>query len=211
MTDREKEETVMASGSDVDRHGVPRCGGKKKQGEGTCTQAAGWGTDHPGFGRCKLHGGCTPNQVVAAERQVAEAEVRRVLAELSVEPVSDPLTGLMKLAGQVVAWQEATAGLVNRLESVRYRGANGAEQLRAEVILYERAMDRAVTVLAAIGRLNIDERLAKVTEQQVSLMVAAVNAALVAAGLSVELQLSVKREVARELRGWRVVCLRVSI
>jgi|GEM_PF-3592948 len=33
------------------------CGAKKKQGEGVCQQPAGWGTDHPGEGRCKLHGG----------------------------------------------------------------------------------------------------------------------------------------------------------
>jgi len=28
--------------------------------DGTCTQRAGWGTDHPGIGRCKLHGGASP-------------------------------------------------------------------------------------------------------------------------------------------------------
>lgn len=36
------------------------CGAKKKQGEGFCTQRAGWGTDHVGDGRCKLHGGRNP-------------------------------------------------------------------------------------------------------------------------------------------------------
>lgn len=35
----------------------PRCGAEKRQGSGTCTQLAGWGTDHVGSGRCKLHGG----------------------------------------------------------------------------------------------------------------------------------------------------------
>lgn len=127
-------------------------------------------------------------------------QARRVLAELGAEPVADPLTALMKLAGQVLGWQEATAALVNELEAVRYRGANGAEQLRAEVGLYERAMDRAVVVLAAIARLNIEERLAKVTEQQARTMVVAVNAALVAAGLSSDQRVLVQREIARELR-----------
>lgn len=36
------------------------CGAKKKQNGGHCTRPAGWGTDHPGFGKCKLHGGCSP-------------------------------------------------------------------------------------------------------------------------------------------------------
>ncbi len=41
----------------------PKCGARKRQPKGTkekCTQAAGWGTDHPGEGRCKLHGGASP-------------------------------------------------------------------------------------------------------------------------------------------------------
>jgi hypothetical protein len=33
--------------------GRPRCGGGTRAG-GTCTQPAGWGTPHPGVGRCKL-------------------------------------------------------------------------------------------------------------------------------------------------------------
>lgn len=36
-----------------------RCGGKTRSG-GQCTQPAGWGTSHPGEGKCKLHGGASP-------------------------------------------------------------------------------------------------------------------------------------------------------
>lgn len=36
----------------------PKCGAKNRQGK-PCQQAAGWGTDHPGKGRCKLHGGAS--------------------------------------------------------------------------------------------------------------------------------------------------------
>ena len=35
-----------------------KCGAKKRK-SGTCRQPAGWGTDHPGEGRCKLHGGAS--------------------------------------------------------------------------------------------------------------------------------------------------------
>lgn len=34
----------------------PTCGAKNRAGS-PCKQPAGWGTDHPGQGRCKLHGG----------------------------------------------------------------------------------------------------------------------------------------------------------
>ena len=38
----------------------PHCGATLKSGAGTCGHKAGWGTDHPGYGNCKLHGGATP-------------------------------------------------------------------------------------------------------------------------------------------------------
>lgn len=33
------------------------CGAQKRAGSGACQRPAGWGTDHVGEGRCKLHGG----------------------------------------------------------------------------------------------------------------------------------------------------------
>src|SRR5262245_19792697 len=92
------------------------CGAKKRQSEGTCTRPAGWGTDHAGHGRCKLHGGSTRSlRLVAAQDQA-----RAVLARLDVPPVDDPLTELSKLAGQLVAWKNALAERVNALTSIRY-------------------------------------------------------------------------------------------
>lgn len=133
-------------------------------------------------------------------RRQVEAEARRALAELGAAPVADPLAGLLKLAGQVLAWQATTAALVNELESIRYRGSNGAEQLRAEVALYERAMDRAVTVLAAIARLNIEERLVQLSERQADAVIGAVNAALEAAGVAGERANEARVAAARHLR-----------
>jgi hypothetical protein len=152
---------------------------------------------------CRTHGGAAPQVRAAAERRQAEAAARRVLAELSVEPVTDPFTALMRLAGQVVSWQEATAALVNELESVRYRAANGAEQLRAEISLYERSMDRAVTVLAAIAKLGIEERLVRVTEQQGALVAQVIRAILGELRLTPEQQARVPEIVPRHLRALR--------
>lgn len=36
------------------------CGSNRKRNAGKCNRPSGWGTDHPGQGRCKLHGGSTP-------------------------------------------------------------------------------------------------------------------------------------------------------
>lgn len=150
---------------------------------------------------CRYHGGAARQAKAAAVRRQVEVEARQVLAELGVAPVEDPLAQLLKLAGEVLAWQRATAALVNGLEDgIRYRGANGAEQLRAEIALYERAMDRAVNVLSAIARLGIDERLVQVTEKQADAVVGALNAALAAAGVSGEQAEQARRAAARHLR-----------
>ncbi|WP_407570720.1 hypothetical protein [Deinococcus altitudinis] len=39
------------------RKAGPKCDAKHTKRDGTCKRPAGWGTDHPGTGRCKLHGG----------------------------------------------------------------------------------------------------------------------------------------------------------
>lgn len=47
----------MPKNSDEQPHdGYPRCGAKTRAGT-PCQQKAGWGTDHVGTARCKLHGG----------------------------------------------------------------------------------------------------------------------------------------------------------
>lgn len=194
----------MTVGSPGDGHDSPAhdksCGARKKQGDGTCTQAAGWGTTHPGIGRCKLHGGATPQQKAGAARTRAEAETRAVLADLDVHPVADPLQALLELAGQTLAWQAATASLVNQLDGIRYAGQNGAEQLRAEVGLYERAMDRASSVLSAIARLNIEDRVARISERQADVITGAVVAGLTAAGLTGDQLVTAQRAAAQHLR-----------
>ena len=42
------------------------------EGNELCTQPAGWGTEHPGVGRCKLHRGATAPHVLRAESVNAE-------------------------------------------------------------------------------------------------------------------------------------------
>ncbi|BFP50013.1 hypothetical protein KCMC57_63810 (plasmid) [Kitasatospora sp. CMC57] len=195
MTDPAPKSTTAASTK-------PKCGAKTRQEESadTCGQIAGWGTAHPGTGRCKLHGGNTTNQRTAAATEIAEREIRSVLAQLDVAPVDDPLTALTVLAGQVVSWQTAIATLVNNLEDrVRYEGAAGAEQLRAEVALYERAMDRTGHVLGLIAKLNIEERLAAVTEAQADRVIAAIDAALAAAGITGPQAAQARQAAARHL------------
>ena len=190
----------MENQGQAEGHGA-LCGAKKKQGPGTCRKTAGWGTDHPGYGPCRLHGGSTPTVARGAHLQQVEAQARKVLAKLGAEvnPVEDPLTALTRIAGEVLAWKDALGGLVNALTSLRYVTGSG-EQLRAEVAAFERAMDRAIHVLSVLAKLNIEERLAKVSEKQIELVNAAITAALADAGLSEEVQEEVEDGFIRHLR-----------
>lgn len=51
------------------------CGGRLKRREGTCTRPPGWGTDHPGAGRCKLHGGSAPSGSKAGRLELARQQL----------------------------------------------------------------------------------------------------------------------------------------
>lgn len=83
------------------RGGYPICGRKKKQGPGICEQKAGWGTDHPGKGACKLHGGATPMKH-GRYSQVADVRLGELLAELENDPAPLDVTPELQLMRALV-------------------------------------------------------------------------------------------------------------
>ena len=95
---------------------------------------------------------------------IAEHQARKALARLDVPPVDNPLEALGKVAGEVIAWKDVLADRVNELTSLRYSTESG-EQLRAEVVLWERALDRCERFLSAMARHNVDERIAALNEE----------------------------------------------
>lgn len=150
---------------------------------------------------CRAHGGRAPQVIAAAKERQLDAQVRQTLARLDVDEVADPLTELGRLAGQVLAWKNALAERVNDLIALRYTAAGaGTEQLRAEVALFERAMDRCVLVLGAMARLNIDSRLTAISEAQADMLIRAVNAGLAAAGVHGPAAADARKAIGRELR-----------
>lgn len=133
---------------------------------------------------CGAHGGSIKRVKAAAARRYAEeqteAGARKVFAEL-IQPgvtVDNPLEELRKLAGEVVRWKDIASKLVADLAEYRHTDGRGAEQLRSEIAIFERALDRCGMVLATIAKLNIDERLMVITEAQAELVLTAIDAAL---------------------------------
>lgn len=141
------------------------CGALTRRGDGPpCRRAPAKGQK-----RCRLHGGASPQAIAKAERvahqQKLERDIERALAKFDIQPVTDPLTALQLLAGEVLEWKRILLEKVSNLETWRY-STDFSEQIRGEILLYERAIDRAVNVLGTIARLNIEERLTAVTEAQ---------------------------------------------
>lgn len=149
---------------------------------------------------CKWHGGNSPRARAAEARRGAEREAQRALADLDAPAVADPLTALSEIAGQVVAFKDAMADRVNALNTIRYEDAKGAEQLRAEVAVFERALDRCERFLTAMAKLNIEERLVALDERRAELVAGALGATLAELGLTDQQQQEAKTRVARHLR-----------
>lgn len=173
-----------------------RCAANSKQRGERCLQPAMYGTPV-----CRFHGAGAPQTRAKAAERAVEAEMRDVLARLNVTPVDDPLTELSRLAGQVVAFKDQCARMVNMLEGeIRFEDVKGSEQLRSEVAVWERALDRCNTVLSSMARLKIDERLAAISEKQAAVVIAAIDAALDAVDVPRDRRSAARKAAARHLR-----------
>lgn len=185
--------------------GHPRCGARKRGSSGYCGQAAGWGTSHPGIGHCKLHGGSTPNQKTKADLDKLDKTARTLLNRMELVPLDDPIGQLQKLAAEVVAFQAILGDKVEMLRTWTYDDISDKEEVRAVILAYERAMDRTGKLLVDMARLNIEERLAKVTEAQaqqlITIFVAVFDAKEL--GLSKEQKMIGRTVVAREVAAVR--------
>jgi hypothetical protein len=180
------------------------CGAKTRSGS-LCALPAGWGTVHPGVGRCKLHGGSTPNHNAHAERVLTDRAEASALAELhsrGVPPLGNPLVVLAQLAAEAREWQVIMRGQVSALESVSQMTPAGIEQVRTVVILFERAMDRAAALAVMCARLNIDSRLARISEEQAQVVFDVTDRSLRQISLTEEQWRAAREVFAREWQQW---------
>lgn len=85
-----------------------RCGAKTR-GDGTCRKPAGWGTDHPGSGKCRLHGGAslsgTENPAFEHGRY-SKVVKGKIAKKLGLVETGDPTDLLPELEIQRVLFSE---------------------------------------------------------------------------------------------------------
>ncbi|PZP17073.1 MAG: hypothetical protein DI611_03920 [Brachybacterium faecium] len=107
---------------------------------------------------------------------------------------------MLNTAGLAVAWRDVLEAKVSDLEA--YSGVNGigSEQVRADVVLFERAMDRTAKVLELVARLDLDTRMAQISAQQGEQVARVLRVGLDAAGLSTGQREAAEAAMVLELR-----------
>lgn len=167
------------------------CGAKTRSG-GKCTQAAGWGTDHAGFGSCKLHGGSVRNGRVAAAREEAEAEVLKLGVAIETDPHAALATAVGILAGQVRFLQAKAAKLED---------GEGLEE--GELAPVVRTLNGVLEQWARISKAAVDagvaERQVTLDEQQVGKFATAMRAVLDVLDLDADAMERARAELAAQL------------
>lgn len=177
-----------------------KCGGKTRAGN-NCPLKAGQGTDHVGVGRCKHHGGATRSHRQAATRILTEQRITTMFGkDYDTTPITDPLAAFAALAGQVTGWMRTMESLVAELNRPGYASEMAGEQVRAEVQLFERSMDRCERVLGTYAKLNIDERMAAIEAAKAAMVMTALEAGLAAIGVTGARAIDAKKAAAARLR-----------
>lgn len=153
------------------------CGAKTRSGA-PCRNEPGWGTDHFGFGRCRKHGGNTPNgRAHAAKVEANQAAADAGLRAAAIEDPHEALAVLMQLAGA-------------QLDLARRKVEAFGDELLADgdASAWSRYFDGALDRMARIAKMAAD---ADVGERRVRLAEASADLwAPVLAGILEDLELT---------------------
>ena len=169
------------------------CGAKKRDGSGDpCRRPAGWGTDHLGFGTCKLHGGSTPNAGRHAITLEAAHQVEVWGGRRDVNPAEALLELVQGKAAEVAYWNWRVAGLSDGeragllvAETQDGVGPQGPVDTTTRkvaphvfVVMLHKAQDQLASFSAAALRAGVDEALVRLATVQASAVVDLVRAAV---------------------------------
>ncbi|HET6866297.1 MAG TPA: hypothetical protein VFH80_10250 [Solirubrobacteraceae bacterium] len=202
----------MTAPSPAKGHG--KCGAARKGDRGPCTRPAGWGTDHPGVGRCKLHGGATPTHQRAAELEIARRECDRLGIQIEIDPGEALMQELWETAGNVAFyraqvqqlsthpepdvfvpgdedsdgyWHRGEPGVYGRVYHLSGK-PTGEGKPHVLVSLYNEERRHLADVAAAALRAGVEERRVRMAENDAAQILGAQVSALVAMGLGDRLE-----------------------
>ena len=179
------------------------CGARRKDGQGVCGLRAGWGTDHVGFGQCKLHAGSVPQGKAKAAMLRARWELSEWGGRLDVTPAEALLELVQTKAAEVAFWQYKVAALsdservgllvtatVDESGSSTQQGSfdRTMETRTYEMNAYLKALHKAQEQLAnfsaAALRAGVDEALVRIAAVQATAVIEFARKAMDAARLN---------------------------
>lgn len=129
---------------------------------------------------CRVHGGAAPQSRRAAENRLAQVAAAQTIADLADAPpmtsVGDVYDWLLQIAGTAKTWAELLQARVAKLQQLGDdSNAFMGTQIKADVLLFERALDRAAKLGEALVRLDLEGRKQALDEHIAGQLLAAVR------------------------------------
>lgn len=154
-----------------------------------------------------------PAYARAVEARARETEARKLFDELmkqndvrietkNFDEEMNPLEALLEIANEQVAWKNLCLAKLAKLQEEEWRwdGDRAGEQIRSEILLYERAIDRASNTLIKISRLGIEAKLAQIAEKQVAIVETAIVRTLQDLNLDIDTTAKARERIIRHLK-----------
>lgn len=151
---------------------------------------------------CRVHGGRAPQVRTAAAARAAEQRAMRELRRRGYDPVTDPLRKLQEVAGETEALKTLFSEAAGRLreDEWRYKHPHAGEQVRGERQLYTRYLLQLGELLVKINKLDVDDRIYRITEAQATHVAAVVERALQRLPLPADSLTDAREFIVSELR-----------
>lgn len=172
------------------------CGAETRAGTG-CRRPKGWGTNHAGVGRCKLHGGASPQAEVSGVVHLAKREAGVMGVPIDNLRPEEALLECIRITGGEVQYaseriaelapDEAVGPVVSTRPLKEEKGAEnpdlrvyeeGPPALHIWIAVRHQAMDRLVNYTKVAIAAGLEERRVKLAEAQGQLIAAAVQGIL---------------------------------
>jgi hypothetical protein len=176
-----------------------RCVGTVQSTGQPCKQAA-----IEGAVVCNAHGGKMPNIKKAAALRVTEAKVRAQIDDMrdvvQLTSVGDIYDDLLEVASVCRAWRRILQDRVSYLSDLHTYQTESGEQVRADVLLFERALERSAKVGEMLARLNLDERRQAIDERTAATIALLIQGVVSDLGLPAEEQQRAEQLVIQRVR-----------
>lgn len=162
-----------------------------------CGRTKGWGTNHPGIGRCRNHGGASPQAEISGCVQLARRDEVVMGAPLDNLRPEEALLECIRIAGGEVRYaseriaeldpDEAVGPVVTTRPLKWEKGAESPDERVAEhgppalhiwIEVRHKAMDRLVNYTKVAIAAGLEERRVRVAEAQGQLLAEAVRGIL---------------------------------